>query len=172
MLQGWVSKSTIHAPGQRMLWCLSLPRWTFGTPSRRTALKSKKLLCLEGETPERQEESLMPLSSLVGPVPCAPFPLQNMLGTGGSQEKSWGTPKWRDLPLLEALGSGVLQRGLAGGSRLEHPRSSPGVLTRSSGLQPDVPSLGRPPAPKSAFPDSSPWGFFIPFAFDCREQIT
>lgn len=43
---------------------------------------------------ERQEESLMPLSSLVGPVACAPFPLQNMLGTG-DPKKSWGTPKWR-----------------------------------------------------------------------------
>ena len=25
VLQGWVSKSPIHAPGQRMLWCLSCP---------------------------------------------------------------------------------------------------------------------------------------------------
>ena len=159
-----------------MLWCLSLPRWTFGTPSRCSVLKSKKLLCLEGETPERQEESLMPLSSLVGPAPRVPFPLQNMLGTGGSQEKSWGTLTWRDLPRLEALGSGVLAGGHAERTCWWLPSGtssvSPGVLTCSSGLQPDVPSLGRPPAPRSGFPDSSPWGFLIPFAFNCHKQIT
>lgn len=74
-------RNTAHALGQGMLAVLpSLPKcWIWGTVSRCGASKSKKLLCLEGETPEGEGECTNAVGFLIGPVP-APVAPQNVLG--------------------------------------------------------------------------------------------
>lgn len=90
---------------------LSLPKRTCGTLSRHGDLKSKKLLCLEGEIPERGRREHWSCKFPVGPVP-APVPSSKPVCGGGdeamdSQEKFWGILRKRDLTLLKAPGDGV-----------------------------------------------------------------
>ena len=143
-------------------------------------MKSKKLPCLEEGTPEKQEESLVLLSSWVGPGRHSPFLPQNALGAVESQGKFWGILKWRDLTLLEALHGGVgitawrlVQRGLAGGFHLEQsslfPRWFSPVLQDSSQM---LPLWEDYPVPPSGLPVSSPLGLLVPHVSIYHKQIT
>lgn len=82
------SRSTTHASEQRMLAVLPSPPkcWIWGTLSRCGALKSKKLLCLEGETPEREGECTDTVGFLVRPVPTPVRPSEPAGGYGFLRE--------------------------------------------------------------------------------------
>lgn len=143
-------------------------------------MKPKKLPCLEEGTPQEPEDSLMLLSSWVGPGRYSLFLPQNALGAVESQEKFWGILRWRDLTLLEALCGGVevtawrlVQRGLTGGFRLEQsslfPRWFSPVLQDSSQM---FPLWEDYPTPQSGLPVSSPLGLLVPHVSIYHKQIT
>lgn len=152
-----------------MLSCLSLPEWTFKTLCRDGALKSKKLLCLEGEIPEEEEESLDAAEFLGGACAFLPVPPSELVGANGFLREVPGNPEEEGPhnPGGPGLSGEValwrpVQRGLAGGFCLEllslFPRCFSSVLQDSSQM---VPLWEDYPAPQSGLPVSSPLGLLV-----------